>query len=122
MSVSLLTSSRPSTWPIKSGPFDLGGRGEAPAIDGGGRRPAIAGEGAAQVRDQRMPLPVRGRQKLRRHHPERQATRLIEATGIGVVAAGELDRGLDQEGAGIIADRAERIVIDLERPPLRLAR
>ena len=47
--------------------------------------------------------------------------RLERAPGIGVVAAGDFDRRLDQETAGVIADRAERIVVELEPPARRLA-
>ena len=45
----------------------------------------------------------------------------LSAARIGVVAAAEFDRRLDQKAAGVIADRAERIVIDLEPLARRLA-
>ena len=103
------------------GPVDIGRRRGDRAVDGRRQAVAIAGERSAEIGDQRMALPVGHRQKFRRHHPERQALRLVGAAGIGVVAAAEFDRGLDQEAAGIIADRAERIVVDLQPRARRLA-
>ena len=82
---------------------------------------AVAGEGAAQIGDQRVALPVGDREEFRRDHIERRALRRREPAGIGVVAAGEFDRGLDQETAGVIADRAERIVVDPEALARRLS-
>ena len=68
-----------------------------------------------------MALPVRHREKFRRDDVERRALRHREAAGIGVVAGGKLDRALDQETADIVADRAERIVIDGQPLAQRLA-
>ena len=82
---------------------------------------AIAGERSAQVGDQGMALPVGDGEEFRRDDIERRALRHRRAAGIGVVAARELDRGFDQEAAGIIADRAERIVVDLQPLARRLA-
>ena len=103
--------------------IDIGRRRiDLPAVDQRRQGAAIAGEGAAQIRDNSVALPVRHREKLRRDHPLRQAVRLEDAAGIGVVAAGDLQRRLDQEAAGIVADRAERIVVQLHAPAHRLAR
>ena len=82
---------------------------------------AVAGEGAAQIGDQRVAFPVGERHEFRRDHVERPGLRRCQPAGIGVVAAGELDRGFDQETAGVIADRAERIVIDLQALARRLS-
>ena len=119
--VSRLTSSRPSTWPMKFGRSTSVGADGDRAVDGRRKVAAVAGEGAAQIGDQRVALPVGHREKFRRDHVERRAVRLDGAAGIGVVAAGEFDRGFDQEAAGIIADRAERIVVELAAAARRLA-
>ncbi len=68
-----------------------------------------------------MALPVGDRQKFRRDDIERRTVRLRQPPGIGVVAARHFDGGSDEEAADIIADRAERIVIDLEPLARRLA-
>ena len=102
-------------------PVDIGRRRRDAAVDRRRQVAAIAGEGAAQIGDQRVPLPVGHREKFRRDHIERQAVLLGKAPGIGVVAAGEFERGLDEKAAGVIADRAERIVIDLQPRARRLA-
>ena len=68
-----------------------------------------------------MAIPVGDSEKFRRHHIERGSPGNERATRIGVVAAREFDRGFDQEAAGVVADRAERIVIGFEAPARRLA-
>ena len=103
-------------------PIDIERRRQRRAVGVRREIAAVAGEGAAQIGDQRVALPVGDRQKLRRDHVERLALRRREPAGIGVVAAGEFDRGLDQKAAGVIADRAERIVVDLEALARRLTR
>src|SRR5437868_6446468 len=102
-------------------PVYIGRRRVGRAVDRNRQMPAIAGEGAAEISDQRVAFPVRDREKLRRDHIDRQSTRLKGTAGIGIVAAGELDRRLDQETAGVIADRTERIVVELEPLARRLA-
>ena len=82
---------------------------------------AVAGERSAQIGDQRVALPVGDREKFRRDHIERRSLRHEGAAGIGVVAAAQFERGLDQKAAGVIADRAERIVVDLQPLARRLA-
>src|SRR5262249_6490181 len=42
------------------------------------------------------------------------------AARIGVIAAGNFDRRFDQETAGVVADRAERIIVGLEPLARRL--
>ena len=98
-----------TTWPMKFGlETSVGAEGDQ-AIHGRRQAVAVAGERAPEIGDQRVALPIRHRQKFRRHHPERQALRHVGAARIGLVAAAEFDRGFYQEAAGIIADRAERI-------------
>src|SRR5882762_9663351 len=96
--VSRLTSRRPSTWPMKSGRSRLTGA------------------------DQSVALPVGDGEKLRRDDIERRSLRHEGSRRIGVVATAELDRGFDQETAGVITDRAERIVVDPQALARRLAR
>jgi hypothetical protein len=105
----------------KIGPVGIGRRRRRRAVERRRQAAAIAGEGPAEVCDQRVTVPVGHRKKLRRDHIERQAVLLGKAAGIAVVAAGQFDRRLDQEAAGIIADRAERVVVELEPPARRLA-
>ena len=119
--VSWLTSRRPSMWPVKSGRSRLVGADETAAVGRRRKGVAVAGERAAQIGDQGVALPVGDREKFRRDHVERRALRRSKAAGIGVVAARQLDRGLDQEAAGVVADRAERIVVDLQARARRLA-
>ena len=114
MWVSSVTSRRPSIWPVKLGPGDIGRRRGDRAVDDRRQIIAIAGVGAAQIGHQRMPLPVGYGEKLRRHHPERKTLRHEGAARVAVVAAAELNRGLDQEASSVIADRAERIVVQLQ--------
>ena len=102
-------------------PGDIGRRRGDRAVDRRRQAAAVAGERAAEIGHQRVTLPIRHREKFRRHHPERQAFRHDGAAGIGVIAGADLDRRLDQETAGVIADRAERIVIDLQPLARRLA-
>ena len=102
-------------------PVEIGRRRRDGAVGRRREGVAIAGERAAQIGDQRVTLPVGDGEKFRRDHIERRALRHAGAAGIGVVAAGEFDRGLDQKAAGVIADRAERIVVDLEPLARRLA-
>ena len=103
-------------------PVDIGRRRRDRAIDDGWKAAAIAGERSPEIGDQRVALPIGDGEKFRRDHPERQSLGFGgKAAGIGVVAAAEFDRGLDQKAAGIIADRAERIVVDLEALARRLA-
>src|ERR1019366_10481874 len=99
----------------------IGRRRRARPIDDGWKVAAIAGERSPEIGDQRVALPIGGGEKFRRDHPERQPLLYGEAAGIGVVSAAEFNCGLDQKAAGVIADRAERIVIDLEGLARRLA-
>src|SRR5437868_13690037 len=78
------------------------------------KRVAVAGERSPEIGDQRVALPVGDGEELGRDHIKRRALRDRDATRVGVVAAGEFDRRFDQKTAGVIADRTERIVIDLE--------
>ena len=94
------------------GPVDIERRRQRRAVGVRREVAAVTGEGAAEIGDQRVAIPVGERDELRRDHVERLALRRDEPAGIGVVAAGDFDRGLDQEAAGVIADRAERIVVD----------
>ena len=102
-------------------PRDIGRRRGDRAVDRRRQAAAVAGEGAAEIGHQRVTLPIRHREKFRCHHPERQTFRHDGAAGIGVIAGADLDRRLDQKTAGVIADRAERIVIDLQPLARRLA-
>ena len=102
-------------------PVDVGRRRRNRAIDDRRQAVAVTGVGAAQVGDQRMPLPVGHRHKFRRDHPERHAMRFDKSAGVGVVAAAQFDRGLDQEAADVIADRPEGIDVDRQRLARRLA-
>ena len=102
-------------------PVDIGRRRRDRAVDDRRQGAAIAGERSPEIGDQRVALPVGDGEEFRRDHPERRSLRHGGAAGIGVVAAAEFDRGLDQKAAGVIADRAERIVIDLEPLARRLA-
>ena len=102
-------------------PADVGRRRRNRAIDKLRHTVAIAGEGTAQIGDQRMPLPVGDCQKFRRDHPEWRAVRIDQATWIGLVTAAQFDRGLDQEAAGVIAHCSEWIDIDRQRLAGRLA-
>ena len=102
-------------------PVDIGRRRRDRAVGRRRKGVAVAGERAAQVGDHSVTLPVGDREKFRRDHVERRALRHEGAAGIGVVAAAELDRGFDQKAAGVIADRAERIVVDPQPLARRLA-
>ena len=102
-------------------PVDIERRRQRRAVGVRREIAAVAGEGAAEVGDQRVTFPVGDREKLRRDHIERLALCCGEPAGIGVVAAGDFDRGLDQETAGVVADRAERIVVDPEALARRLS-
>ena len=103
------------------GPIDIGRRRRDRAVDGRRQAVAVAGERAPEIGDQSMAIPVGHREEFRRHHPERHPLRRIEPARIGVVAAAEFDRRLDQKAAGVVADRAEGIIIDLEPLARRLA-
>ena len=101
-------------------PVDIGRRRRHNAID---RRKGVgvAGERAPEIGNQRVALPVGDGEKFRRDQIERRALLGTRSARIGVVAAAEFERGLDQKAAGVIADRAERIVIDLQPFARRLA-
>ncbi len=103
------------------GTVEIGRRRIDCAVDLRGQLGAIAGEGAAQVGDHGVALPVGDREEFRRDDIERRAARILQARRIAVVAAGDLDRGFDQDAAGIVADRAERIVVDPQPLARRLA-
>ncbi len=118
--MSSVTSMRPSIWPRKSGRLMSVGAGEIPPSMVRRQAVAVAGVRTAQVRDQRVPLPIGDREKFRRHDPERVADGQRGAARIGVVAAAQFDRGLDEKAAGIVADRPERIVVDLQALARRL--
>ena len=68
-----------------------------------------------------MPLPVGGHQQFRRDHVEPRTLAAADAGGVRVVAGPEFDGGLHQHAAAIEAGRAERIVVDPQPPPVRLA-
>src|SRR3984893_14003807 len=112
--VSRVTSRRPSTWPVKSGRVDIGRRRRDRAAGRRRKGGAVAGERSAQVGNDSVALPVGDGEKFRRHDIERRSPGHKGAARIGVVAAAEFNRGFDQKTAGVIADRAERIVIDSE--------
>jgi hypothetical protein len=74
-------------------PVDIGRRRRDRAVGVRRKGVGVAGEGAAQIGDQRVALPVGDREEFRRDHIERRALRHEGAAGIGVVAADEFDRG-----------------------------
>src|SRR5580698_8831447 len=82
-------------------PVDIGRRRRGRAIDGRWKGAAIAGERSPEIGDQSVPLPIGDGDKFRRDHPERQSLLFGEAAGIGVIAAAEFNRGLDQKAAGV---------------------
>ncbi|MGY3652804.1 hypothetical protein ACVWW2_008095 [Bradyrhizobium sp. LM4.3] len=105
----------------KVGAVNLDRRGRGKAVDRRRHVVGVARERAAQIGDQRVALPVGHHEKVGRDDISRRADRLVQTRRIGVVAGGELEPTLDQEAAGIVADRAERILVELEAAAQRLA-
>ncbi len=103
------------------GAVDLDRRGRGKAVDRRRHVVGVARERAAQIRDQRVALPIGRHEQVGRDDIGRRADRLVQARRVGVVACGELEPALDQEAAGIVADRAECILVELEAAAQRLA-
>ena len=72
------------------------------------RQLAVSDVAAAQVAGEFVARPVRIEFQFRRDHRVPRRRGVLRARRVGVVAAGELDRGLEVEGADLDADRIER--------------
>ncbi len=83
-------------------------------VDPRRKRPLVSRKRAAQIGDERVAFPIGGGHEFGRHHIECRPLRLVEPAGIGVVAARQFHRRLDEETSDVIADGAERIVVTLQ--------
>ncbi|MBA7692349.1 hypothetical protein ES703_100916 [subsurface metagenome] len=96
----------------EKGTIHIDRRGQRRAVGVRPQAVSVAGEGAAEVGDHGVAFPVGDGEEFRRDHVERRALRHGEAAGVGVIAGRKFDCALDQETAGVIADRTERVVVD----------